>query len=182
MHKPILTIALALALAAAAAVAAQAQTDEDYSSVGPYVGAGGVYSVQMFDGNVNADNSSGFNVRTGFRLHPNFAMEALYEYYAKWDTKPGDISGWSVSANLKGYLMTGRWQPYAVLGLGYLSMESDPGSHEEGDFMMRFGGGFEFNLTKNWQIGPEVAYVLPFGDLDNFDFLTVSGGVRYSFR
>jgi hypothetical protein len=175
------------------------EEEDDYSSPAFYIGAGGVYAIELFDsfggsdfnGNLagyEAGNSNGFNVRAGYRVHRNVAVEALYERYTEFDTDPfGNVKAWSASANAKVYPIGGRWQPYGLVGLGYLGAEAHDnnpltGSPSDGGFMMRFGVGMDANITENWQIGPEVAYVLPFGDVEDLDMVTISGGVRYNFR
>jgi len=185
MRKQTFVLACVLGLTVAAAAATVRAEDGDYAELGLYLGAGGVYAIEMFDvGGV--DNSNGFNVRGGYRVHPNVAVEGLFEYYSKFDMSPGDLSAWSLTANAKVYPLLGRWQPYALVGLGYLSGDADfgqgNGSGNEDGFVMRFGGGLDANITENWQIGPEVAYVLPFGDIEDFDAVTISGGIRYMFR
>jgi opacity protein-like surface antigen len=176
--------------APAPAAAVTYEEEEDYAAPAFYLGAGGVFAIELFDntGGFDFGNSNGFNVRAGYRVHRNVAVEALYERYTEFDSDPfGNIKAWSASANAKVYPITGRWQPYGLVGLGYLGAEAHDnnpltGSPSDGGFMMRFGAGMDANITENWQIGPEVAYVLPFGDVDDLDMVTISGGVRYNFR
>jgi opacity protein-like surface antigen len=170
-------------------VAPMVETEEvDYARSGAYLGVGGVFAFELFDDSIDVDNSNGFHVRAGYRIIPNLAVEARYENYRNFETDPGPghYEGWSVTGNAKGYILTGRWQPYALVGLGYLNMVY-PGTNRAGgaspgdDFMMRFGIGMDANITEHIAIGPEVAYVLPFGDVDDLDMLTVSLGVQYKF-
>jgi len=192
-------------------VAMQQQEEEvDYARTGPYLGVGGNYAIQQFDNQGpsgtngaegNVSNTGGFHVRAGYRVHPYVAVEALYEYFANFDNDAqhqtyglnttDNFSGWSVTANAKGFFLTGRWQPYAVVGLGYMDMNghnvrtlaapatnsADPGQ----GFAMRFGLGMDAYATEHLALGPEVAYVLPFGGADGFDMVTVALGLRYRF-
>src|SRR5207253_10975260 len=92
--------------------------------------------------------------------------------------------GWGISGNVKGFFLTGRWQPYAVIGVGYLDIRGHhvPRTSQPGDDVdMRFGIGMDGYITEHIAIGPEVAYVLPFGDVENFDMVTVALGLRYRF-
>ena len=193
------------------------EEEPDYARVGPYLGIGGVYAVEFFNENnaehavgsvlesdsveADIDNSSGFHVLAGYRVHPNIAVEARYEHLFQfnvdgvdnydWDHQAhGRVSAWNATANVKAFFLTGRWQPYAVLGLGYLEgdgfVRDKPhpeyhGSQTDGDFMMRFGLGMDACITEHIAIGPEIAYVLPFGDVEDFDFMTISAGLRYKF-
>lgn len=178
---------------AAAPAAVVAEPEVDYAAPGAYIGAGGLYAVELFDDmeNYNVSNSSGFQVNAGYRVMPNLAVEARYERYTEFDLDPnGHMNGWSLTANAKAFVLTGRFQPYALVGLGYLSMDKDrmtAGSNYESDdgaFAMRFGGGMDAYITENISMGPEIAYVLPISsdDIDDLDFLTVGAGLRYTFR
>jgi opacity protein-like surface antigen len=194
-------------VAAPAPVVAE-ETEIDYSASGPYIGVGGLYAIEMFEnkttqegtalGRLHPGNSGGFQVNAGYRVIPNLALEARYEYYSEFDTDSprapsnSHINGYSVTANAKAFLLTGRWQPYVLVGLGYLSMEKDgivqqggtKNDSDDGGFAMRFGGGMEAYLTENISFGPEIAYVLPIAadNINNLDFLTVGAGLRFHFR
>ena len=171
--------------ASPAAPEIQAPEGPDYNTIAPYLGMGGIYAVELFDdAGARVDNSGGFHVRVGYRAHRNFAVEALYEYYSQFDTDPGHYNGWSATINGLAILPLGRVQPYALIGLGFMNINGsggNPGSAALADdgFIMRFGGGIDMCITEHWSTGPEVAYVLPFGDIDNLDLVTVSMGVTY---
>lgn len=161
----------------------------DYASNGFYLGAGGLYAIELFD-NVGpgggADNSSGFLVRGGYRLHPNAAVELLYENYHEFDTDPGHIAAWTLTGNVKAYFLTGRWQPYAVVGMGYFggsSSNGNPaGAASSGDgFVIRAGAGMDAYITEHLSIGPELSYTAPFGSAEDLDSFRISGGLNYKF-
>src|SRR6185369_2036317 len=182
---------------AASAAAMHYEEENDYARVGPYLGVGGNYAIQNFDnhGPGNVGNSSGFHVRAGYRVHPNVAIEALYDHFLKFDndgqarrlgnTHTTDhYDGWQATLNVKGYILTGRWQPYVLAGVGYIDINghnvvdrSGPGN----DLVTRFGLGMDACITEHIAMGPEVAYVLPFGDANNMDLITVALGLRYKF-
>jgi hypothetical protein len=46
---------------------------------------------------------------------------------------------------------------------------------------MRFGGGIDLYATKHVVVSAEVDYVLPFGDLENLDYLSFGLGLQYRF-
>jgi hypothetical protein len=161
----------------------------DCASTGFYIGAGGLYAVELFD-NVfaggDAGNSGGFVVRGGYRMHPNFAVELRFADNLGFDTDPGHIDSWSLTANGKGYFLTGMWQPYALVGLGYFNGGGSNGNPaaaaSTGDgFVMRVGLGMEVCLGEHFSIGPEIAYLAPFGSAESLDMLEVSGGINYKF-
>jgi opacity protein-like surface antigen len=169
------------------------EEEPDYARVGPYIGGGGNFALSNFGGlgtpfaTDSVDNSTGFHARAGYRVHPNVAIEARYERYLGFETDPGPghLEGYSITANVKGFLLTGRWQPYALFGMGYLDLNSpgvDQGDNIAGDdFAMRFGLGMDACITEHIAIGPEVAYVLPIGDASDLDMITVSLGAQYKF-
>jgi opacity protein-like surface antigen len=170
-----------------AAPAPEPVPEIDYARLAPYIGLGGLYSVELFnDAGARVDNSSGFHVRLGYRFHRNFSAEVLYENMTSYDMDPGHFNAWAATFNGKGFLLTGRFQPYGVMGLGFMNVNGSGGSPvtaaNAGDgFIMRFGAGMDAYITEHLAMGPEVAYVLPFGHVDHFDMINVSLGIRYVF-
>jgi opacity protein-like surface antigen len=97
-----------------------------------------------------------------------------------------------VTANAKGYLLTGRYQPFLLIGAGAMSADikvRDPvglsftavRSESENVFAMRFGGGIDLYATKNLVVSLEADYVYPFGNLDELEYVTISWGFQYRF-
>lgn len=164
-------------------VAMEVEQETDYAATGCYIGAGGNYAIELFERDNQTDNSSGFFVRTGYRLHPNVAVELRYDNFLEFDLNHGSLDGWQLTANAKGYMLTGRWQPFAVIGVGYIDMDQAHNDAVEGgdSAVMRFGLGMDAYITEHVSMGPEVAYVLPFGDASDFDMVTVGLGLNYRF-
>jgi opacity protein-like surface antigen len=54
-------------------------------------------------------------------------------------------------------------------------------SNRTTEFAMRFGGGLEFYATKHIVLTLDTDYVLPFGDLENLDYVTIGWGLQYRF-
>ena len=83
-----------------------------------------------------------------------------------------------LSVNGKGYVLTGRIQPFALVGIGVSRGEFE-GSPNDRDtdpaFAARFGGGVDFYFSNSIAFTVHTAYVLPTGDLD--DNAAVSLGV-----
>jgi opacity protein-like surface antigen len=162
----------------------------NYARTGPYIGLGGVYAIELFDdnsvGGARTDNSGGIHAKAGWRFHPNAAAEVRYDWFHEFDLDPGHIDGWLITANVKGYLLTGRFQPYGLVGMGYLSANGSAGNfagaaHPAHDFAMRFGGGLDAYITDNIVAGPEFAYVLPTGSANDLDMMTISLGLSWRF-
>lgn len=179
--------------APAPATATEETETVDYAAMRPYIGAGGLWAFELFDGvgpgpekGGGPDDSGGFYASLGFRVWKYIALEARYENYREFDLDPGRINGWSVSGNVKGFFMTGDIQPYLVLGGGWLDMSrssgNPPTAPKTGNGgMLRVGGGADFCLTEHIALGPELTYVLPFGDAEDLDFVELSAGVRITF-
>jgi len=163
--------------------------------VGGFGMAGSVASLPV-------DNSLGFNGRVGYRCHPRFSAEVEVEWLHGFDadfTQPGfvqlarvEVEPLVVTANAKGYLLTGRYQPFLLVGMGAMSGEikvRDPvglaftglDSQSENVFAMRFGGGIDLYATKNIVVSLEADYVYPFGNLDELNYVTISWGFQYRF-
>lgn len=187
----LVTICTAL-LAIVLAGSAQAQ-QADYSSPGPYVGLGFALGTENFDDDgldLDYNPAYGFNVWGGYRFHPNFAGELQLEYLNGFELQglsPLDVSSEIVTftGNLKAYLLTGRWQPFALVGVGVNWHELDDGftgvSEDWTDFAARFGGGIDCYLTESISLGVNAAYILPTGDLDGADYISVVAGAQYRF-
>jgi OmpA-OmpF porin, OOP family len=187
-RKSWLATTLATVVLCSAGVAQARYEEQDYARPGFYLGAGGVFAVELFDDHIDTDSGNGFHVRGGYRFHPNFGLEARYENYLRLETDPGPghYEGWSATLNGKAYFLTGRWQPYALVGVGYLDM-SYPGPNRASgakpgdDVAMRFGLGMDANLTEHIAMGPEVAFMLPFSDVEDFQMIDVAVGLQFKF-
>ena len=190
----------------AAAPGAEPDTVEDgYARRGWLVGAGGSYAMETFEDDmesefqsalgptvsVSVDDSFGVNGRAGYRCHPRFSAEVEVEWLDGFEADVSDppssatidAEPWVVTANTKGYLLTGRYQPFVLLGAGVMTAEFTVGSGRvrETDFAMRFGGGIDLYATKHVVVSAEVDYVLPFGDLEDLDYLSFGLGFQYRF-
>lgn len=172
----------------------------DYGRTGFFVGAGGGIALENFDldeaetvsgVSIDVSNSAAINGRIGYRLHPYIAAEVLFEYYPEFEleavgTTFAEADGFTFMLNAKGYPLDGQFQPYIVVGIGILDAELEDTlgaglSEDETDFTARFGGGIDIYMTRSILINGEIAYYLPSGDLDEFDFLTIMAGIQYRF-
>jgi opacity protein-like surface antigen len=164
------------------------------SRQGVYVGIGGLYAMENFDRDaafndptldIDAEDTGGPQLRLGYRVHPRFAGELLFQYYADFNVSTGDnqidddFSGWSLTLNAKAYALLGRIQPYGVLGIGALVFDDKQGSND--GFLARLGGGLDFYLTESVVLDFEVAYALPTGSIDDFPFTTFAAGIQYRY-
>ena len=144
---------------------------------------------------LSVDNSLGINGRAGYRCHRRFSAEVEVEWLNGFDSDvsaPGfgkidtiDIEPVVVTANMKGYILTGRYQPFLLVGGGVMTAEFKsrgvPGSITLNEFTMRFGGGIDLYATKNVVVTVGADYVLPFDDLKDLDYISIGWGFEYRF-
>jgi len=168
-----------------------AEDSTTYSRPGFYAGIGGLYAIENFDVDtgVEVDNAPGFNFRLGYRIIPNFAIEAMGERVDNFELKNAvglEVDTWTGTLNGKVFFLTHRFQPYGLLGLGimrfYAKLRQGFGSNEtETDLAIRYGGGLDSYITENWVANLEITYVLPTGDVKDVDYFSFGGGIQYRF-
>ena len=181
-----------VSLLSSPAVAAEPAGD-DLGRRGWYVGGGGIYAIEQLshrDG-VGVDDSPGFRVLGGYRAYPNFAAELDVDYLHGFDVHVAEYGGASVrgvatTLNGKGYLATGRVQPYGVAGLGGLYVAGlDSSLHDllglDHGFLGRFGGGLDVYATEHVVLNAEATYDLPTGDVASLRVVPVTLGAQYRF-
>ena len=91
-----------------------------------------------------------------------------------------------VTGDLKAFAFTGRFQPYALVGMGSMKVKlSDPdgvlSSESESDLAFRLAGGLEYYVTRMVVVQAEVGGVLPSGDVKDSDLFTANFGVLLRF-
>jgi hypothetical protein len=164
------------------------------------------------------DSDDGWSVkgRGGYRCHPRYSIGATAELFGGFDTDwvgplgmgSDDIDIFAVTVDIKGYLLTGRYQPYVLLGGGTMNIDTKvtnpagmgktfpnptppepnlwtPGpviqSRNYTDFVFRFGVGFDVYTTENVVVNIDANYLLPLGVVSTVDIYTVGGGIEYRF-
>lgn len=151
---------------------------------------------------VDLGATGGLDGWIGYRVHPYLAVEAQAEWMSLLGFKSNeqilgnglsrnlklDIDTLVVTANLKPYFLTGRIQPFALVGAGIMLEElgvrydgfNDNEHH--GDFAMRFGGGADYYATENVVLSIKGGYVLGFGTVADRDYVSVGMlGLSYRF-
>jgi opacity protein-like surface antigen len=188
-------VASALAMTAICAALAlgsgdDAEGGEGYDRKGWLVGLGGSYGNPL---DSDVDDSFGVNGAAGYRCHARLSAEAQVEWLDGFggdadNVRNGDFEPLTVTANARGYILTGRFQPFLLVGLGGMTVDEDgrdrsglSKSESRADFVMRFGGGLDFYATKNVVLNVGVGYVYPFGDVSDFDYLSVRWGLQCRF-
>ena len=170
----------------------------------PYAAPGQLISI----GPVDVKDSNGVDLRLGRRLNPNVAVELQFEYQ-RFDAT---IEEWArietqtlaVTVNLKLPILTGRVQPYGLLGGGFIYAHpsevfpiedilasrnsSDPTKYNEivdaRDFgaLFRLGAGVDYYLTDHVYAMAEATWVVTQGkDVDDIRYISYSLGLGYRF-
>lgn len=154
---------------------------------------------------VNTDASASLGVRGGYRFLPRLAGEVQLEWLSQASSNvtgntefPGGMTfdgsevykfdGWSATANVKGYALTGQVQPYLMVGLGVLSIDARDRlgvglPENETGLAGRIGGGIDYYFTEKIYAGFEISYMQPIlnTDLRPFTYVVGSLGVGYRF-
>jgi opacity protein-like surface antigen len=177
--------------------------------------------IPNFDGpeaTATSDDSWSVKGRGGYRCHPRYSVGATFEYFGGFDTQwtgvlgtgGDDIDMFAATVDIKGYLLTGRYQPYLLLGGGTMHIDTkvtnptgivtiknpeipaEPPrlpvigvpviqARDYTDFVFRFGGGFDVYATDNVVVNIGASYLLPLGEVSGVDLFTVGGGIEYRF-
>jgi opacity protein-like surface antigen len=171
-------------------------TPVDYARMGCYLGLSGTVAldIELEDRieevglNGDVDQSPGLHTRLGCRFMERLSGELHFEYLDGFDVSVDGVDGhldmWSLTADFKVYLLTGRTQPFVTLGFGYLDFDgSYAGMKTEGwDFVVRYGGGLDFYLTENivLDIDATVAHLTD-EENDGLGYVAIGWGFQYRF-
>jgi hypothetical protein len=163
-----------------------------------------------------ADDSWSVNGRVGYRCHPRYSVGATLEGFGGFDTQwsgavgtgSDDIDIFDATVDIKGYLLTGRYQPYLLLGGGTMNISTkvtNPtaiiGTTPNGapppdnlailgpkiqsrnytDFVVRLGGGIDLYTTDHVVVNIGASYLFPLGEVSGVKLFTVGGGIEYRF-
>jgi opacity protein-like surface antigen len=185
-----LTVAVAsLAASPSRAVEPEAGA-QDAARTGPYFGVGGVYALEDF--NRSFDDSAGINIRAGYRAFPNMAFELSYEWLEGFDSTAGtpelELDTHLITANARLFGLTGRFQPYALVGVGILIVNTElrlPGVSKpfavDTGFTARFGGGLDFYLSEHTVLNLEGTYLAPSAKVKGENYGTLGASYQYRF-
>ena len=184
--------AAASARAANAALAEYMQERADrYSRRGFYLMGGIFYAPQLFDTSYSAANSQGAFGAIGYHFAKRFEVEARFDGFQKFDltgsSRTATFEGFTVTANVKIFLLTRSFQPYLGLGIGALDgkvVETEGGSVDRHRYtvgLFRVSGGFDWYLTETIAITGDAAVNLPGGALSNANYATLGGGLKLRF-
>lgn len=161
----------------------------EFSRSGGYVGGSLSFAGEEFDeldpttGN-DSDDAVGFSARAGYRILPWGGLELAYEQFDEFDVGAAEVDVKSLMLHGKVYPFTGRLQPYALGGVGYVRGDVDrdtASDFDASDFSWRLGGGLDLYLVDFLPLFAEVAYTWPTDKLDDLEFWTASVGAYFRF-
>jgi len=168
-----------------------------------YIGGGGSYGIENFDGSGNWDNSWGINAKVGYHFMDIASVQFDYDYLWGFedsesidflgDTFDGDaeLDIMTYILSLKGHFPV-KWynviSPFVIVGGGIMHADADfkirgPGfssnsSSDEIDFCGKIGGGFDFFFNEYFSLNLEGNYTSGFSDLDDIQYFHfILGGV-----
>ena len=189
--------------------------DPGFDRRGFVIGLNGTYAIEAFRENEEADlqdalqpfttsltmgNTGGLSGFVGYRCNRHFSAELQVEWLHGFEgVQSEEMQGEFATATLepiftsvngKGYLLTGRYQPYVLVGAGTLTVDTetreilDPtnsNSLTKTMIAMRFGGGVDVYATKHIVVNLGVDYVLPVTGVKNLEYISINAGLRYRF-
>tara|TARA_B100001971_G_scaffold214947_1_gene255758 strand:- start:508 stop:1287 length:780 start_codon:yes stop_codon:yes gene_type:complete len=163
---------------------------EGFARTGFYGGVGGAFSIETFNSEKTTELIDIDNAKFGYRGHPNFAVEVDTLFLEEFDIGDigfdgdGELDGFALSVNGKGYLSTGAIQAYGLAGIGWADMDAKilgVKNKSLSDIFARLGVGVDFYLTHVVIVYMEGSYVLPAGGNKNADFVPFTVGFQYRF-
>jgi opacity protein-like surface antigen len=188
------------------------EEEEGYDRRGIYLAVSPSYARENFSesavvdfGDLQGDNvlnlddldedTFGVMGRGGYRCHPYVSAELQFEWLDDFEGTvsqigtplrvDGKFESLVFTDNVKGHLLTGRFQPFVLLGVGFMRMEgkaSDAAFRETNvDVAMRFGGGLDIYATKKVVVSVEASYLMPTGKLDDLDYYSIGLGMQFRF-
>ena len=152
----------------------------------------------------------GFTGRVGYRCHPYISTELQFDWLKTFDGAISEtdmpmndtprnfdteLESLAMTTNFKGHLLTGRYQPFLLMGFGFMRMESKTRDASGGAIMgfapqareryvraaARFGGGLDVYITEKILVNAEGSYLMPTGKLDGMDYYAFNIGLQYRF-
>ena len=189
-------IVLAAVLAAWGSASASAQ-EVSYSRSGLYGGLAIDVGIPTFDSTpVDYRPAVAPNVLVGYRLLPRLALEGEVGWFGlqkfeeeRDELTESDVEMLVATANAKVFVLTEKFQPYALLGVGYqrADIETTPDgmakmSDDESGLTLRFGAGIDYYVAENVILSFQASYLMPTGSVDDFDFFSIRPlGLQYRF-
>ena len=164
-----------------------------FDRTGFYIGAGVFFAPEDFRNGIRADDSKGLYGRLGYRVHSHVAIEVRLDWADEFDAQSdfarGDVEAYAITGNVRLFILTSRLQPYVGLGFGAIHMDvkgtrfADGSEFDRGktEGVFRPSAGVDLYLTPYVLLNLDAAYLAPGGDLGDFSFSTLGGGLELRF-
>ena len=168
-----------------AAVADEHEEEDDFGRMGAYVI--GRVKWATVDSNhpfgpantLDWQSNAGMDVVLGWRETDMLAIEAEFEWITSVDGI--EYGTWLLGVGTKFYAMTGRVQPYLVLGFNGMWAKVPDNPDHKVDWGFRQGIGLDFYLTRSLALTGEGTFTEGVGSLRRHYYATVGMGVLYRF-
>jgi hypothetical protein len=155
----------------------------------------------LFDREYGLSNFAGVGFAIGYRLHRRVALEGALTWmggqlYADSvdgsvpsdpvvvSEKRADLGHLWVGVNGKVFILTGRVQPFAIVGFGMLRVDRVARGGQpvvSTGVGGRFGGGFDVYLTRSLAVDASLTYDLGMGATEGTDQATFALSLLYRF-
>lgn len=144
-------------------LAAHAGAEDDYGRPGAYLSGSGLIALAQDVAGTSLSAGGGFDVKLGYRITDWVAVDASLAWFegmngeaqgtALQTPRTVKVSGLSFAVNGKFIVPLRRFQPYGVVGIGFLDKGvvnealSSRNSTSNFDAAFRLGAGLDFYLT-----------------------------------
>lgn len=187
-----------LAIAADEAPAEPSTEAAPFGGATPYVSVGGTYGIQNAGGVPGGlSDSGGYDLRAGYNFGNMIAAEIEWQAFGNFDRNAvapvtgndePSLEARMLSLNGRFAPLSGRIQPYGLIGAGWFNVQADRVSaySHQSSFGMRFGLGVMAYVTDRIGVAVEAAYLLPLtgnlGGGDSFDIIPITASVFFRFK
>jgi len=142
----------------------------------------------IFSGNENVKNSPEYGLGISYNFTDHWAAELTGSMYEMKDT-----SGTAVEADVIAGRLDALYHfqpkekiiPYFAVGLGGVSIDTDPSGHDSEDYTFNYGFGLKIFTTKDLALRLDLRHLMRFDSSaghfydDYWNNLLVSGGIAY---
>lgn len=163
-----------------------------FSRTGPTLTGGVFYAPQYFDSPYKIVSSKGASGSLGYRVGERWEIDATFDWLDGFGVEgfgsKGQLDGWSLSANAKFFIFTGRIQPYLGLGIGGMQADLKLERQSDGRIvrddaaapLMRASAGIDFYASEAVVFVTDATMNLPTGNLSGLNYATL--GVKLKLR
>ena len=189
-----------------------AVAEDEFTRPGWYLGVGGTYAFHWYPGNYDDDvgattkteNTGGVNAQAGYRFNTWAAAELEYEWLDGFENLVAGSEVFTLTSHVVTvngrflYPGWGRFQPYAVVGVGASIYEVNEraglGATLDNSgigFAARIGAGLDVYINEFWLLNVGIDAVIPTttidngnpagGNLSNLFYIPVQAGLQFRF-